>query len=1237
MKHKRIFPIFVLAIMIIAMSTVLAFAASTAADVSLTASTAPYYRGGTVEVELTLKNITDQDGIAGIYIDQFDYDTDVLTFVSASYGELPQDWSADISGELIMLTNDKGNNPAKSDNFISLTVVFSINSDAPFGVTTISAQGGGTSNDEDLTEVEIGFGSVDIEIECNHVFDQKITDAKYFASSATCTKKATYYYSCTCGAKGSTTFETGDFAPHSFTVLQTSDTEHWYKCANCSATDTHEAHKGGTATCTEKAECSVCHVKYGNTLPHTYDQKNTDAKYLASPATCTKKATYYYSCTCGAKGSTTFESGDLAAHSFTVLKTNETEHWYQCANCSATDTHEAHKGGTATCTEKAECSVCHVKYGNTIPHTYDQKNTDAKYLASAATCTKKATYYYSCTCGAKGSTTFESGSTLPHTYDQKNTDSKYLASAATCTKKATYYYSCTCGEKGSTTFESGSTLPHTYDQKNTDVKYLASAATCTKKATYYYSCTCGAKGSATFESGDLAPHSFTVLQTSETEHWYKCANCTATSGHEAHKGGAATCTEKAECSVCHVKYGNTIPHTYDQKNTDAKYLASVATCTKKATYYYSCTCGAKGSTTFESGDLAAHSFTKYVYNNDATCTKDGTETATCDHCSATDTRTKSGSKIPHVFETYQSNHDATCLKDGTETALCKYGCGATDTRTVSGSKLGHLFEHYQFNNDATCTKDGTETSKCSRCDVTDTRTKVGSKADHHADSVWHSSAEGHYHLCTDCQTKLEVIKHTPGAAATEKTPQVCTVCGYVITPALGHTHSLSKVSGEKATCTHDGHTEYYTCSGCSDWFSDSRGTKKITDHNSVVIPATGHKVVQDAGVPATCTKDGKTAGSHCSVCGEVLEEQRVIHSTGHTEVDDPEIPATCHAEGKTAGKHCSSCGEVTVPQTTIPQLEHTIVTDPGKKATCTESGLTDGSHCSACGDVIEAQQIIEATGHRYNDYGYDSNGHWQICEICGEKSDTHDHNITLTVENEKYVRHCECGYTTTEEIGGKIDATDGDLTLSLDVIDYNRNKGDGSLTVSFEDGAIVTYNKTALASIAATIGSGNVKIQASEVNMETAELNNSQRQALEGIPAGSTLFDISLEADGVVIHNFEGGKATITMPFTLPAGWKANEVAVYRIEEDGTKTLMKTEYKDGKVTWETDGHSFYLVTQSENKQNDSQLFGILPATISLFGIEFSTLIPIIAVAIILIVAIVVVVFVIIKKKKHKLE
>lgn len=55
-----------------------------------------------------------------------------------------------------------------------------------------------------------------------------------------------------------------------------------------------------------------------------------------------------------------------------------------------------------------------------------------------------------------------------------------------------------------------------------------------------------------------------------------------------------------------------------------------------------------------------------------------------------------------------------------------------------------------------------------------------------------------------------------------------------------------------------------------------------------------HEEVIDEAVAATCTRDGVTEGSHCSKCGEVLEEQTVIPAMGH----------------QYAGGTCERCGDI---------------------------------------------------------------------------------------------------------------------------------------------------------------------------------------------------------------------------------------------------------------------------------------------------------------------------------------
>ena len=125
-----------------------------------------------------------------------------------------------------------------------------------------------------------------------------------------------------------------------------------------------------------------------------------------------------------------------------------------------------------------------------------------------------------------------------------------------------------------------------------------------------------------------------------------------------------------------------------------------------------------------------------------------------------------------------------------------------------------------------------------------------------------------------------------------------------------------------------------------------------------------HVEVVDEAVAPSCTAEGKTAGKHCSVCGEILLEQASVAALGHTPEVDAGKAATCTAAGLTEGKHCSVCNEVLVAQTAIDALGHTEVVDAGKAATCTTTGLTEGKHCSVCNEVLVAQKEVAALGHK---------------------------------------------------------------------------------------------------------------------------------------------------------------------------------------------------------------------------------------------------------------------------------
>lgn len=225
--------------------------------------------------------------------------------------------------------------------------------------------------------------------------------------------------------------------------------------------------------------------------------------------------------------------------------------------------------------------------------------------------------------------------------------------------------------------------------------------------------------------------------------------------------------------------------------------------------------------------------------------------------------------------------------------------------------------------------------------------------------------------------------------------KICKDCGKTIEagkaiPKKEHSWDAGKVT-KAATCTETG-VKTYVCQSCS-----------ITRTED--IPALGHKIVTDAAVAATCETDGKTEGSHCSVCGTVLTAQKTVKATGHdwdegkitksatceekgvktytcricektrTEdvsalghqaVTDAAVAATCETDGKTEGSHCFVCGKVLVKQETVKATGHKPVTDAAVPAICENDGKTEGSHCSVCGKVLTAQKTIPALGHTWD-------------------------------------------------------------------------------------------------------------------------------------------------------------------------------------------------------------------------------------------------------------------------------
>ena len=149
---------------------------------------------------------------------------------------------------------------------------------------------------------------------------------------------------------------------------------------------------------------------------------------------------------------------------------------------------------------------------------------------------------------------------------------------------------------------------------------------------------------------------------------------------------------------------------------------------------------------------------------------------------------------------------------------------------------------------------------------------------------------------------------------------------------------------------------------------------------------------------ATCTENGTktaTCDNGCGVTNTVVDENTAL---GHAYDNGVVTTApTCEGAGVKTFT-CANCGDTYTEA--VSATGHTVVIDEAVAPTCTETGLTAGSHCSVCDAVIEAQEVVPATGHDYND-GVITTA--PTCEGAGVK--------TFTCAN--------CGDTYTEAVSAK--------------------------------------------------------------------------------------------------------------------------------------------------------------------------------------------------------------------------
>jgi hypothetical protein len=138
---------------------------------------------------------------------------------------------------------------------------------------------------------------------------------------------------------------------------------------------------------------------------------------------------------------------------------------------------------------------------------------------------------------------------------------------------------------------------------------------------------------------------------------------------------------------------------------------------------------------------------------------------------------------------------------------------------------------------------------------------------------------------------------------------------------MTHPHNFVLVSESATTCTSIGKRTYECECGVI----------------STTTYIKGHTKVTDKAVAATCTTDGKTEGSHCSVCGEVITAQTTVKATGHKYTVTKTVKPTVKAQGYTLNK-CSVCGKTTKTNYTAKLIAMSKTKVSGVKSTYAYTG-----------------------------------------------------------------------------------------------------------------------------------------------------------------------------------------------------------------------------------------------------------------------------------------------------------
>ena len=539
-----------------------------------------------------------------------------------------------------------------------------------------------------------------------------------------------------------------------------------------------------------------------------------------------------------------------------------------------------------------------------------------------------------------------------------------------------------------------------------------------------------------------------------------------------------------ECSICKGK-GDIAAHTYDQETVNEQYKASSATCLSGTTYYMSCVCGAKGADTFEIGDKDPDNHSG-ILNND--------------------------------WKSNDTNHwkEYSCCRAHTEEAAHSGGTATCQNKAV-----------------------------CSTCNK-----PYGNLGSHVPASTWSKDASGHWHACQtpNCNEQLAFTAHTPGPAATEDAPQLCTVCSYELAPALEHTHVwgawISNGDGTHTrTCAKDSsHTETNACSG---------------------------------GI-ATCQ-----SSAVCAVCNTAYGAKDMTNHTGGTEVRGS-VEATTSTEGYTGDTYCKGCNTKLADGKTIPKKDSG--SSGGSSTGGSSSGGTSGGNSSggtsggtgsgsSGGNTTPSTSVTVPVSGEEKTIRVDST----VSSTTATIEDIDLSKLNTVIGNDVKTGVVTIDFSVLEK---QIDTVKLPASVIKQIADAVKDPSNDaeSLSIVLTDGTSIEFDEKALSKKTAQTNQTDITISIKRTT--DSALSALQQQAVGSQPA----WDIKLTSGGKNISDM-GGVITLHTPYELRSGEQSNGIVVYYVDENGNRESCETSYDPVKklISWKTSHLSVYMIGYDENR------------------------------------------------------